>query len=121
MKKNGFIVLSVLFVVFFAMSVSCHSIYASANDEKESHAAEEKNVLETYDTGIIDEEDEDLFADFDKIIEEDLDELFDEISTTEDVEEFEVTPELFDDEIVDDTIIEESILNQEDEMSLIKD
>ena len=73
------------------------------------------------DADIIDEKDEDLFTDFDKMIEEDLDTLFDEISAEEDVEEKEEFPELFKDEIADDVEKEKSLMPDDDVPSLIKD
>ena len=112
---------SIMASIFFVMFILCNFVYASDNNSKEDLPSDKKNVVETYSSDILDEKDEDLFADFDKIIEEDLDVLFDEISTSEDVEEEEMSPELFDDEIADDIIVEKSLLTSEDETDLIKD
>ena len=121
MRKNRSGFGSIMFVIIFVMSISVSYVYASDTDVKGSQIPNEKNMLDSYDRDILDEKDEDLFADFDKIIEEDLDTLFDEISTSEDIEEEEISPELFSDEIVDDTMGEQSILKEEDTTGLIKD
>ncbi len=109
-----------IFIVFFVLFISFNIVYAIDNAEKEDISSDVNNVVEQYNSDILDEEDEDLFADFDKIVEEDLNALFDEISTSEDVEESEMTPELFEDEIADDTIVEKTLLEEEDEIDLMK-
>jgi len=97
-NKYFLVVLSILVFI-----VICFPIQLHAQNSGEEGVSDLENPY-VDDVDFFDDKNDDLFDDFDRIIAEDLDVLFDKIVIEEDFEEQKMVPALIDEEIKEPTL-----------------
>ena len=97
-----------LFCFFFA-----YVQFSIAEEEARSMSSEKDDFY----VDILAKTEDEVFADFSDVVDEDIDKIFDELESVEDVEEPEETTELFKDEVSKD-VLGKSVIDEGKEFNL---
>jgi len=120
MKKKVFYsyVCCLLYCLFFMMVCSYDAVAQDTETSQESLRQEVED--DSYYVDVLDRTDKDFFSDFDAVLEEDIETMFEELASTEDIQLEEVEPEMLDEELETETIKEDGIL-EDTEAGLVKE